>query len=210
MKYNGPKARRCRRYGSNIYGSAKYDKILQRKPTGPGKAPRVRGQGGGGGKKSEYAQQLLEKQKARDMYGLSEAQFRRLYTEAARVPGSTGDVFRRLLEQRLDNAVYRAGFAMNRIQARQMVGHGLFTVNGVRVNVPSYRVRAGEVIAVRAQNKTSPLFASIIAAHEKYMPPAWLATDASGMKVEVKTLPSPDDGEKAVDVRKIVEFYSRN
>ena len=207
MKYNGPKARRCRRYGMNLYGSAKYDKILQRKPSGPGKAPRVRGQTG---KLSEYAKQLLEKQKARDMYGLSEQQFRRLYNEATRVPGSTGDVFRRLLEQRLDNVVYRAGFAMNRIQARQLVGHGLFTVNGVRVNVPSYRVRGGEKIAVRTQNKNSPLFAAIVAAHEKYMPPVWLAADNSGMTIDVKSLPSPDDAEKAVDVRKIVEFYSRN
>ena len=209
MKYNGPKARRCRRYGSNIYGSVKYDKILQRKPTSPGKAPRAK-MGGGGGKRSEYSIQLIEKQKARDMYGLTEKQFRRLYDEASRVPGSTADVFRKLLEQRLDNVVYRAGFAMNRIQARQLVGHGLFTVNGVRVKVPSYRVRAGEVIMVRSQNKSSPLFAAIITAHEKYMPPAWLATDASGMKVEVKALPSADDAEKAVDVRKIVEFYSRN
>src|SRR5688572_1715442 len=107
MKYTGPKARRSRRHGMNLYGSDKYDKILQRKPYGPGKGPKVRA-----GRDSEYAKQLKEKQKARDIYGLSEKQFRRLYKEALKAKGRTGDMIKQLLEQRLDNVIYRAGLSM--------------------------------------------------------------------------------------------------
>ena len=117
MKYNGPKARRVRRQGLNLFGSDKYDKILQRKPYGPGKGPKTRM-----GRDSEYAKQLKEKQKARDMYGLSEKQFRRLYSEALTAKGGTGDEMKRLLEQRLDNVIYRAGFASTRLQSRQFAG----------------------------------------------------------------------------------------
>ena len=204
MKNNGPKAKRCRRQGMNLYGTDKYDKILQRKPYGPGKGPRDNQ-----GKKSEFATQLLEKQKARDMYGLSESQFRRLYLMATKVSGQTGAAFTQLLERRLDNAVFRAGFAMTRPQARQFVGHGLFMVNGKRVTVPSFQVRPGDVITIRTQTKDSPTFASILAAHEKYLPPAWLAADHSGAKITVQSLPGPEHAEQALDIRKIVEFYSR-
>jgi small subunit ribosomal protein S4 len=188
----------------NLYGSEKYDKILQKKPYGPGKNPRDRQ-----GKRSEFATQLLEKQKARDMYGLSEKQFHNLYLRASKVSGQTGNVLNQLLERRLDNAVFRAGFAMTRMQARQFVSHGLFTVDGVRVTVPSFRVEPGQVIAIRTQNKTSPIFAAVFAAHEKYGAPSWLKVDLGAMKIEVTALPAPEDAEKAVDMRQIVEFYSR-
>ena len=205
MKYTGPKAKLCRRQGMNLFGTDKYDKILQRKPNGPGKNPRAQV-----GKRSEYANQLLEKQKARGMYGLSESQFHRLYLAATNVSGQTGDAFTQLLERRLDNAVYRAGFAMTRMQARQFTSHGLFLVNDVRVKVPSYQVKPGDVITVRKQVKGSPTFASILAAHEKYVPPAWISSDAPGMKITVQSLPGPEHAEQALDIRKIVEFYSRN
>ncbi|TSC58699.1 MAG: small subunit ribosomal protein S4 [Candidatus Peregrinibacteria bacterium Greene0416_19] len=204
MKYNGPKARKCRRQGMNLYGSDKYDKILQRKPSSPGKGPRAQQ-----GRLSEYGKQLLEKQKARDMYGLSERQFRSLYALATKTTGKTGDVLRQLLERRLDNAVYRSGFAMTRLQARQLVGHGLFLVDGTRVTIPSFRVKPGQVITVRPTVKQSPLFAGIQAAHQKYNPPSWLKVDGGGMRIEVAALPSADDAERAVDVRQIIEFYSR-
>lgn len=204
MKYTGPKAKRCRRQGSNIYGSDKYDKILQRKPYGPGKGPKVRA-----GRLSEYAKQLKEKQKARDMYGLSERQFRILYNEATRKTGQTGDTFKQMLERRLDNVIYRAGLALTRLQARQFVGHGHFLVNGVRVKVPSFRVRQGEVIMVRDKSKRSSVYGHIVDAHEKYMPPKWLKVDHGQMKIEVVSLPLPDDAEQAIDVRQVVEFYSR-
>ncbi len=205
MKFTGPKAKRCRRQGTNIYGSDKYDKILQKKPYGPGKSPRSRP-----GRKSEYAQQLTEKQKARDMYGLSEKQFKRLYAEASRTEGQTGDMMKQLLERRLDNLIYRAGFAMTRLQSRQMTSHGLFTVNGRRVTTPSYRLKVGDEILVRPRSKSSPMFAAILETHEKYMPPGWLKVDSSSMKASVVSLPAPDDAEQAIDVRQVIEFYSRN
>ncbi|MBI3618759.1 30S ribosomal protein S4 [Candidatus Peregrinibacteria bacterium] len=205
MKYTGPKARRCRRQGMNLYGNDKYDKILQRKPHGPGKTPRDQG-----GKLSEYGQQLKEKQKARDMYGIGERQFRRMYDIAATVAGKTGDVLKQLLERRLDNVVYRAGFAQTRLQSRQFVSHGLFLVDGVRVTTPSFQIKPGQGITVRSQVRSSPVFSSILAAHEKYLPPSWMKVDSAGMKIEVATLPPPESAEQAIDMRQIIEFYSRN
>lgn len=204
MKYTGPKAKRCRRQGANIYGPDKYDKVLQRKPYGPGKGPKTRAT-----RPSEYAKQLKEKQKARDMYGLSERQFRILYAEAAKKTGQTGETFKQLLERRLDNVIYRAGLALTRLQARQFVSHGHYQVNGVRVKIPSYRVRQGEVIVIREKSRHSPIYSSIMDAHEKYMPPKWLKVDQGAMRVEVVALPTSDDAEQAVDVRQVVEFYSR-
>ncbi len=204
MKYTGPKARRCRRHGTNIYVSDKYDKILQRKPTPPGKAPRARL-----GRPSAYARQLMEKQKARDMYGLSEKQFRRLYEAAAKTRGQTGDALKQFLERRLDNVLYRAGFAMTRLQARQFAGHGLFLVNGRRITCPSYLVWPGDVIEVRPRGKTSPAFGPIVAAHEKYLPPSWMKVDSANLKAEIAAIPDPASAEQAIDVRQVIEFYSR-
>lgn len=204
MKYTGPKARRCRRYGMNIYASDKYDKVMQRKPYPPGKGPKSQLT-----RPSEFASQLKEKQKARDMFGLGERQFRNLYLKASSVPGQTGDILKKFLEERLDNVVYRAGFAMTRLQSRQFVGHGLFFVDGVRVRTPSLRVRSGQVITVRPQVKNSPVFAPILAAHEKYLPPGWIKVDSQGMRIEVVGEPDLKDTEQALDMRQIVEFYSR-
>jgi small subunit ribosomal protein S4 len=204
MKYNGPKARKCRRQGMNLYGSDKYDKVLTRKPHTPGKTPR-----GQTSKLSEYGQQLKEKQKVRDMYGLSEKQFKNMYLRATKVAGQTGDALKRMLESRLDNVVYRCGFAMTRIQSRQFVGHGHFMVDGVRVTVPSYQVKPGEVITVRTQSKDSPVFTPILAAHEKYLAPDWLKVDSGSMRAEIVSQPSPGHAEQSVDMRQVIEFYSR-
>ncbi|MEK7563542.1 MAG: 30S ribosomal protein S4 [Patescibacteria group bacterium] len=204
MKYNGPKARKVRRQGSNIYGSDKYDKILQRKPYGPGKSPKSRP-----GKQSEYAKQLLEKQKMRDIYGLSESQFRKVYSHAQSAPGQTGEKMKELLERRLDNVIYRAGFAMTRLQSRQFAGHGLFMVNGRRATVPSILVKPGDVVTVRAKLKSSPVFGPIIEAHEKYASPSWLKVDSGALKAEVIAIPGADHAEQGIDVRMVIEFYSR-
>ena len=204
MKFTGPKAKRCRRQGTNIYGSDKYDKILQKKPYGPGKGPRTRG-----ARQSEYGKQLTEKQKARDMYGLSERQFFGLYKKAAAASGQTGEVLKQLLERRFDNALYRAGFALTRIQARQLASHCLFTINGRRVKVPSYQLKEGDTIEVRERSKSSPVFVTILEAHEKYMPPGWLKVDARSLKAEVTSLPDSEMAEQAIDVRQVIEFYSR-
>jgi small subunit ribosomal protein S4 len=205
MKYTGPKARRVRRQQMNIYAADKYDKILQKKPYGPGKSAKFRPS-----RPSEYSRQLLEKQRARDMYGLSEKQFQNLYAEASTQTGQTGDAMKQMLERRLDNVVYRAGLARTRLQSRQFVGHGLFMVNGKRVTTPSYRVRPGETITIRSQSKDSPVFATIVSANEKYLPPKWIKVDSGALKIEVITLPEPADAEQALDMRQIIEFYSRN
>jgi small subunit ribosomal protein S4 len=205
MKYTGPKAKRCRRQGVNIYGSDKYDKILQKKPYKPGKAPRARMS-----KPSEYSQQLGEKQKVRDMYGLSERQFRNLYKKAAGAKGaSTGDMIKQLLERRLDNAIYRAGFALTRLQGRQFISHGLFLVNDRRVTCPSYAIKEGDKISIRPRNKTSPIFSEISAAHDKYLPPGWLKVNQSSLSAEIISLPTADDAEQGIDTRQVIEFYSR-
>jgi len=204
MKYTGPKARRARRLGVNLYGSDKYDKIMAKKPYGPGKGPKTRS-----GRDSEYAKQLKEKQKARVIYGLSEKQFARLYSEAVKSKGRTGDQIKQLLEQRLDNLIYRAGFAMTRMQSRQFAGHGLFMVDGHRVTTPSYRVQPGQVISIRKQAKDSPVFVSIRERNQKYLAPKWLKVDTDALKVEVISAPDAADAEQAVDMRLVVEYYSR-
>jgi small subunit ribosomal protein S4 len=189
----------------NLYGSDKYDRSMQRKPFGPGKNIKFRAS-----RPSEYARQLLEKQRAREIYGLSESQFRRLYEEATEVTGQTGDTMKRFLEQRLDNAIYRAGLAMTRLQARQFASHGLFLVDGQRVTIPSMRLRVGQKITVRAQVKDSPVFMGIIEQHGKHVAPNWLKADAASRSFEVVTLPGPEHAEQAVDMRQVIEFYSRN
>src|SRR3989344_2921064 len=204
MKYIGPKAKKCRQQGMNLFGSDKYDRILQKKPYAPGKGPRVRS-----GRKSPYARQLFEKQRVRNMYGVNERQFRCMYTNASRAKGQTGELLKQLLERRLDNVIYRAGFALTRTQSRQFVNHGLFTVNGVRVTVPSYRVRGGDKIVVRERSKTSPVFNPILQEHEKYMPPKWLKVDAHNLSVEILSVPDAESAEQAVDIRQVIEFYSR-
>ena len=205
MRYTGPKARRCRRQGINLYGAPKYEKILQHKPYPPGKTPKSRLS-----RQSEYARQLRMKQRLRDLYGISEAQCRRLYREASAMKGQTGATMLQFLERRMDNVLYRAGFARTRMQARQMASHGLFTVNGRRVTVPSFRVAPGETMTVRARNKGSPLFVDAPGAHQKFVVPAWLKSDPALWNIEIAGTPLATDAEQAVDIRQVVEFYSRS
>lgn len=205
MRYTGPKARRCRRQGINLYGAAKYEKILQHKPYPPGKTPKSRL-----GRQSEYARQLRMKQQLRDFYGISEAQCRRLYREASVMKGQTGVTMLQFLERRIDNVLYRAGFARTRMQARQMASHGLFTVNGRRVTLPSLRVVLGETITIRMRNKGSPLFVDPPAANQKFTAPAWLKSDLTIGNVEIIGMPLASNAEPSVDIRQVVEFYSRS
>ena len=204
MRYTGPKAKICRKIGVNIYGSDKYDRILQRKPYGPGKGPRTRG-----GKKSEYAQQLMEKQKVRDTFGVSERQFKRYFASAQKSSEATGQMMLRLLETRLDNILYRAGFSLTRIQSRQMAAHGLFLVNGRRCTIPSRSMKLGDVIEVRPRSLSSVLFSTILDATEKYVPPPWLKVDPGKLRIEILSLPAEENLEQGLDVQKVVELYSR-
>ena len=178
--------------------------MLQRKPYGPGKGPKTRGS-----KPSEYAVQLQEKQKVRDTFNLSERQFHRYYKEAQKSSEATGKVILGLLERRFDNAIFRAGFALTRLQARQMAGHGLFMVNGRRCTIPSRMLKVGDVIEVRAKSASSPLFALNTQALEKYVPPSWLAVDPSKLRIEVTDLPQEEHYEQGLDIQKVVELYSR-
>lgn len=208
MRYTGPKARRVRRQGFNIYGSDKYDRILQKKPYAPGMQAASRQ--GRGGKLSEFGKQLLEKQKVCGMYGVHDKQLRSIYAEASRQVGQTDAIMNAILESRLDSALYRAGFAKTRLQARQFVSHGLFTVNGVRVTIPSYRLSAGDTVKVRDNRKSSAVFPPILTANDKYSAPDWMKADGPTLTIEVKMLPAEEKYfEQGVDMRKVIGFYSR-
>jgi len=202
MKYTGPKAKRCRKHGINLYGSDKYDKILQRKPYGPGKGPKDFTRG----KLSEYGQQLKEKQKARDMYGLSERQFHRYYVLATKVSGQTGDALKKFLERRLDNVIYRAGFALTRLQARQMVSHGHVRVNGKKSNIPSLSVPVGATVSVIERVAKNPRFSEAVKAINR-TPASWLSR--TGSVARLVAAPDVSEPKMLIDVRRIVEFYSR-
>ncbi len=207
MRYTGPKARRVRRQGVNIYGADKYDRILQKKPYAPGMQAASRT---GKVKISEYGKQLLEKQKVAYMYGVHDKRLRAIYAEASRKVGQTDAMMSTLLECRLDNALFRAGFATTRMQARQFVSHGMFTVNGVRVTIPSYKVSIGDKVKVRENRKSSPVFQTILTAKERYIAPDWMKTDPSTVSFEVTALPTDEKHfEGSIDMRKVIGFYSR-
>ncbi len=204
MRYTGPKARLCRREGINLFGSPKYQKILQKRSGIPG----IHG-GGRMGKITEYARQLREKQKAKRVYGLSEKQFYRCFQEATRRKGVTGENLFELLERRLDNVLFRSGFALSRPQARQFATHGLFLLNGRRVDIPSIIVNPGDVIEIRSKTKGASIFHKNAEEMKDYTAPDWLKADSGKLKVEVLELPQAKHFESFVDTQLIVEFYSR-
>ena len=203
-RYTGPKARVSRRLGTNIWGTKGETTALDKRPYPPGEHGRTRRRGN----VSEYPLQMQEKQKARFTYGLSEKQFRNLYEEAARRPGVTGENILRFLEQRLDNVVYRAGWAATRPQARQFVGHGHISVNGKRVDIPSYRVRKGDVVTIRDKARQM-----VVVQWNRdvlvRMPPPWLETGEDGYAVTVRDLPLREHIDVPVREQLIVELYSK-
>jgi small subunit ribosomal protein S4 len=158
---------------------------------------------------SEHGMQLIEKQKARFIYGLFERQFKRFYTEAARQPGVTGDNLKVMLERRLDNIVYRLGFADSRPQARQLVLHGHIMVNGHRVNIPSYLVSEGDTIVCREASLKKEYFKRLTEEIKSRTVPGWLTLDRTKLVGQVVTLPIPDDTIAQFDGKSIVEYYSR-
>ena len=161
-------------------------------------------------KKSEYSLQLAEKQKVKFIYGILEKQFRGYYESAAAAPGKTGDNLLITVERRLDNVVYRMGFAMTRRQARQLVSHAHFTVNGKKVNIPSYQVKAGDVIEVRESSRSSAKFAKLTGAEAPVVAlPSWLDREAGTLKGVVTKLPERSDIDYEVAEHLIVELYSK-
>jgi small subunit ribosomal protein S4 len=160
-------------------------------------------------RESEFLLQLREKQKAKRFYGILERQFRGYYAEAARSKGVTGEELMRICESRLDNVVYRSGLAMNRAMARQLVSHGHFEVNGRKVNIPSYRVKAGDVIEVRGRSKSIGRIIENAAYAAGRVIPEWLSTDLKQMKVDIHALPERDQMDVPVQEQLIVEYYSK-
>ena len=162
-------------------------------------------------KKSEYALQLQEKQKVKFVYGIMEKQFRMYYEKAARSQGKTGEELLVLIERRLDNVVYRLGFAMTRRQARQLVNHAHFTVNGKKVNIPSYLVKPGDVIEVRDTSRTSPIFKRLTGEDAPMvLVPQWLEREKNALKGTVSRLPVREDiNDMPIEEHLIVELYSK-
>ena len=161
-------------------------------------------------KKSEYAMQLAEKQKVKFVYGILEKQFRSYYEKASRMPGKTGENLLVLVERRLDNVVYRLGFAMTRREARQLVNHGHFTVNGKRVNIPSYLVKVGDVIEVKDSSRSSVKFKRLLGEDAPVvLVPQWLEREKNALKGTVTQLPAREDIDLPIEEHLIVELYSK-
>jgi small subunit ribosomal protein S4 len=193
-----------RREGYALHPKA--HKALVKRSTPPGQ----QGNGRRPAKASQYSLQLREKQKVKRLYGLLERQFSNLMKEASRVPGQSGQVLLQFLERRLDNVVYRAGFAPSRRAARQLSTHGHFTLNGVRVDVPSIRVKQGDVIVLRESSKQTEYFKKLDdTSPAPSATPAWLKVDRKKVSVTVVSVPMRDDAEPDINEQLIVEYYSR-
>ena len=160
-------------------------------------------------KESEYGMQLREKQKAKFIYGVLEKQFRGYFNKAKRQPGITGENLMRILESRLDNVVFRLGFARTRKEARQTVSHGHITVNGKRVDIPSYRVRPGDVVAVADKAKEMLVIKSALVSNARFEVPAWLEVDIEKLQGNVLALPQRDQIDLDINEQLIVELYSK-
>ena len=193
-----------RREGVALSASASVVKVMQKRAYVPG----VHGKPDGRPPKvSVYGTQLREKQKAKRFYGVMEKQFRNYFEKAKKLSGNTGEQLSRLLEMRLDNTVYRMGFAKTRPQARQMTSHGMFLVNGVKVNIPSYQVRVGDIVEIRTNKKDKKVFTDLTDRLKSHTPPSWLIRE-DGNKGKIVSIPQGEDLKEAFDPTLIVEFYS--
>ena len=197
-----PIVKRCRALGISPAAMGYAGKSKQESNRNPGGQMRK--------KKSEYALQLTEKQKVKFVYGVMEKQFRMYYEKAARMPGKTGDNLLILVERRLDNVVYRLGFAMTRREARQLVNHGHFTVNGKRVNIPSYLVSVGDVIEVAEKSRSSVKFKRLTGEDAVMVTlPQWLEREKNTLRGTVTKMPAREDIDLPIEEHLIVELYSK-
>ncbi len=203
-RYTGPKVRVSRRLATNIFENEKGRKALERRPFPPGQHGRTRRRNAG----SEYLAQLQEKQKAKFIYGVLERQFRRTYEEANRLQGPTGENLLRLLEQRLDNVVYRAGWAETRPQARQFVSHGKIQVNGKRVDIASARVKKGDVVSLSEKARNMIIVQHNLDTLDRNVV-GWLEKGDGGKQVTVRDLPQREHIDVPVREQLIVELYSK-
>jgi small subunit ribosomal protein S4 len=207
-RYRGSVCKICRREGEKLYlkGERCYtDKCpIERRPYGPGQHGKDRR-----GKPSEYGIQLREKQKVKSIYGILERQNRRYFKMATKMPGIAGENYLQLLERRLDNVVYRLGFATSRNEARQFVLHGHIQVNGRKVNIPSYLVDVEDTITVKEGSSKLPRFKEVFEINADLKVPEWLSVDMEKAEGRVLALPTRDDIDYPVEENLIVEFYSR-
>lgn len=199
-RYTGPICRLCRREGIKLCDKHKCASVRRNYPPGVHGKDRA-------GKKSDYSKQLREKQKARRIFGVSEKQIRHYYEKAISSPEVSGEELLRQLENRFDNIVYRAGFASTRRQARQLVTHGILTINGRRINVPSMQLKEGDTFTVRQKNRSMPLFADF--SKRKFEAPLWIKVDTNELSGCVVGKAPRENLEGSVDPQMIIEFYSR-
>lgn len=202
-RYTGPKVKISRRLNVNVYENPKGDRALERRPFPPGDHGRSRRR-----QPSEYLIQLQEKQKAKYIYGVLEKQFRNIYAEASRAKGVTGENLLAMLELRLDNIVYRAGWAATRPQARQFVNHGFLNVNGKRLDIASYRARKGDRISVRENKRELIVIRHNMDTLDR-ITPGWLETADNGFEVVVSDVPTRAQIDVPVREQLIIELYSK-
>ena len=206
-RYTDAVCRLCRREGQKLFlkGDRCYTEkcAIGRRAYPPGQ------HGQGRSKASEYGSQLREKQKAKRYYGVLESQFRSYFEMAQKRKGKTGENLLAILETRLDNVVYRLGFAMSRAEARQLVTHGHFTVNGRKVNIPSFLVKPGMVVAIKEKSRDLDKFKAVIEANSFRQPPKWLEYDAENLCAKVTGVPARDDIDLPIEEQLIVELYSK-
>jgi len=203
-RYTGPKVRISRRLSVNIFENEKGRQALERRPFPPGQHGRTRRRNAG----SEYLAQMQEKQKAKYIYGVLEKQFHKTYLEAQRLQGPTGENLLRMLEQRLDNVVYRAGWASSRPQARQFVNHGLIQVDGKRVDIASFRCKRGQVISLSPKSQKMIVIQHNIDTLDRTLV-GWLEASDGGKAVTVRSLPEREHIDVPVRESLIVELYSK-
>ena len=197
-KNRQPVAKRCKALGISPAAMGYYKKETTRNANNQNRR-----------KKSEYAMQLQEKQKVKFVYGVLEKQFRGYYEKAERMPGKAGDNLLIQLERRLDNVVFRLGYAATRREARQLVNHGHFTVNGKKVNIPSYQVKPGMVIALKESSRSIERFKNNLEDNAYHVIPRWLEFDAANMVGKVVAIPTREDIDLPVEEHLIVELYSK-
>ena len=203
-KLNKPKGKLVRKFGENIFGNPKYDRLLNRKPYSPGQHGQSRRS-----KLSNYGIQLQEKQKIKFMYGLLEKQFRLTFERAEKMKGETGTNMLQILESRLDNVVYRLGFAPSRPAARQLVSHKHFLVNNKIVNISSFIVKPGDVIEVREKSRKMDIILESMRRIKGDMDLSWLSLDKAKMKGTFNAVPDRDEMQLTINEQLVVELYSK-
>jgi small subunit ribosomal protein S4 len=200
-RYTGPKIRQSRKFGEAL--TKKAEKYLAKRNYRPGQ------HGQNPQRISEYGQQLMEKQKAKAIYGVLEKQFRKYYKVASKKVGVTGDALMSMLEMRLDNVIYRMGLAQTRPQARQLVTHAFFAVNGKKTNIPSYQVKVGDEVSLREGKKDSKYIKILTPSLQSIKTPEWISFNATNLSGKILSVPNKDQIDTKINTQLIVEHYSR-